>query len=244
MRVGVIQSNYIPWRGYFDFIESVDLFVFHDDLQYTKNDWRNRNRILTANGLRWLTVPVHYRSVGMTIDEVPIDYSQDWPVRHLRQLEAAYGSAPFFETYIYAFADIVRRRHESISDLNVELCRWVMRELGIETHTIMSRDLCIRGRKTERLLDILRSVGGTTYVSGPSAAAYLELERFGEEGIAVEFKTYDYAPYPQTQLGFTGEVTVLDLLFNEGPNARQFLKSCSPGRVVCAAPSLVHELTA
>src|SRR5436190_4387467 len=100
MKVGVIQSNYIPWRGYFDFIDSVDLFVFHDDLQYTRNDWRNRNRILTPAGPRWLTVPVSYKHRDQKIDEVPIEYRQDWASRHLKQLDANYRRAPFFQDYV------------------------------------------------------------------------------------------------------------------------------------------------
>jgi hypothetical protein len=228
MRVGIIQSNFVPWRGYFDFIDSVDLFVFYDDVQYTKNDWRNRNRILSPNGLRWLTVPVHHQSLGMTIDEVPIDYGQDWVASHLGQLETCYRSAPFFHSYVNDFADIVKRMYPSISELNVALCHWVMQALSIRTPTLMSRQLCVKGKKTERLLDVLRSVGGTTYLSGPSAASYLDLWQFEREGIAVEFKSYDYAPYPQVQQGFQGEVTILDLLFNVGPKARDFLKSTSP----------------
>lgn len=228
MRVGIIQSNYVPWRGYFDFIDSVDLFVFYDDLQFTKNDWRNRNRILSPHGLRWLTVPVHFRSLGMTIDEVPIDYGQDWAARQLGQLEACYRAAPFFHSYVNDFADIVQRKYPSISELNVALCHWVMEALSIRTPTMMSRQLYVKGRKTERLLNILRCVGGTTYLSGPSAASYLDLTQFEREGIGVEYKTYDYKPYPQVQEGFQGEVTVLDLLFNVGPEARKFLKSTSP----------------
>jgi hypothetical protein len=126
------------------------------------------------------------------------------------------------------FADIVKRMYPSISELNVALCHWAMQALSIRTPTLMSRQLCVKGKKTERLLDILRSVGGTTYLSGPSAASYLDLYQFEREGIAVEFKSYDYAPYPQVQQGFQGEVTILDLLFNVGPKARDFLKSTSP----------------
>ena len=164
----------------------------------------------------------------MTIDEVPIDYSQDWAARHLGQLETCYRSAAFFHTYVNGFADIVQRKYPSISELNVALCHWVMQALSIRTPTLMSRELCVKGRKTERLLDILRCVGGTTYLSGPSAAAYLDLTQFERERIRVEYKTYDYEPYPQVQEGFQSEVTVLDLLFNVGPEARRFLKSTSP----------------
>jgi hypothetical protein len=232
MRVGVIQSNYIPWRGYFDFIDTVDLFVFHDDLQYTKNDWRNRNRIMTDGGLRWLTVPVKYSKVNQRIDEVPLDYSQNWTEHHLHLLEANYRRAPFFQAYVHQFAGIISRTFPSISELNVALCRWIMQVLDIRTPTCMSRELNLSGTKSERLIDLLTKVGGTSYLSGPSAAAYLDLELFHRHGIRVEYKSYDYPPYPQLQSGFHGDVSILDLLFNTGPDARHYVKGSTPDRIV------------
>ena len=223
MRVGVIQSNYIPWRGYFDFIDSVDLFVFHDDLQYTKNDWRNRNKILTPDGLRWLTVPVKYKQVSQLIEEVPIDYSQDWRQQHLNQLEANYRRAPFYQSYIHQFAGIITAEYSSISDLNVALCKWIMGILGIRTPIRMSRELGLSGTKSERLIDLLTKVGCTRYLSGPSASAYLDVKLFEQHGIEVEYKSYDYPRYPQLQGNFEGGVSILDLLFNTGPDAVRYL---------------------
>jgi hypothetical protein len=237
MKVGVIQSNYIPWRGYFDFIDAVDLFIFHDDLQYTKNDWRNRNRILTPDGLRWLTVPVHYRTVSQRIDEVQIDYRQNWSERHLYQLEANYRRAPFFQTYVHQFANIISQEFSNISELNVALCKWVMQVLEIPTPTLMSRELNVSGKKSERLIDLLTRVNGTTYLSGPSAAAYLDLGLFHSHGIQVDYKSYDYPPYPQFRDGFCGDASILDLIFNTGPAARQYMKSRTPDRIAaCSIP--------
>jgi hypothetical protein len=232
VRVGVIQSNYIPWRGYFDFIRQVDLFVFHDDLQYTKNDWRNRNRIKTANGLRWLTVPVHYRRVEQRIDETTLDGSRDWAQDHLNQLEANYRKVSWYRRYQEPFAAILRRPHANISELNVELIRWLMGELGIRTPTVHSRELGLSGSKTARLIELLRKVRGTVYLSGPAARDYLELDRFREAGIGLEYKTYDYAAYPQAWGPFQGAVTVLDLLFNAGPDAPAHLASRTPNERV------------
>lgn len=231
MRVGVIQSNYIPWRGYFDFIDSVDLFVFHDDLQYTKNDWRNRNRIVTPEGLKWLTVPVRYASVSQKIDEVPIDYTQKWAERHLNQLREHYRRAPFYPAYIDGFAAIVRQNFASISELNVALCRWAADILDIHTPMRMSRDLGLCGTKSERLIDLLKKLGGSVYLSGPSAEAYLDLELFRECGIQVEYKSYDYPSYPQLHPP-CGEASILDLIFNVGPDARTYLKSRTADRLV------------
>ena len=232
MKVGVIQSNYIPWRGYFDFIDSVDLFVFHDDLQYTKNDWRNRNRILTPAGLQWLTVPVSYKQVEQKIDEVAIDNSQNWAASHIRQLTAHYRRAPFFEDYIHEFAGIINGSFTSISELNVAVCRWIMQVLNIRTPIRMSRALALSGKKTERLLELLTKVGATTYLSGPSASAYLDLDLFRRHGIRVEYKSYEYPEYPQMQAGFSPAVSVLDLLLNTGPEARRYMKSSATNQRV------------
>ena len=232
MKVGIIQSNYVPWRGYFDFIDAVDLFIFYDDVQYTTRDWRNRNRIVTPDGLRWLTVPVNYEKRSQLIDEVGIDYSQNWQQRHLHQLETNYRRAPFFQTYAPQFAGIITQRFAGISELNVALCKWIMQVLDIRTPTLMSRELNASGSKTERLLDLLTKVEATSYLSGPSAEAYLDLELFHRHGIRVEYKSYDFLHYPQFRGGFRGEASILDLLFNTGPDARQYLKTCAPNRVV------------
>lgn len=232
MKVAVIQSNYVPWRGYFDFIDSVDLFVFYDDLQYTTRDWRNRNRIVTPDGLRWLTVPVNYTKRSQRIDEVPIDYRQNWQERHFHQLETNYRRAPSFQTYVHQFTSIINQEFSSISELNVALCKWIMRLLDIRTPTCMSRELKLSGTKSERLIELLTKVGATSYLSGPSAAAYLDLELFHRQGLRVEYKSYDYPPYPQLRGEFHGDASILDLLFNTGPDARQYLKSCAPNRVV------------
>jgi hypothetical protein len=232
VRVGVIQSNYLPWRGYFDFIRQVDLFVFHDDLQYTKNDWRNRNRIKTPQGPRWITVPVHYRRVEQLIDETPIDPASDWARAHLNQLDQNYRRAPHFARYREPLAALLQAPYGSLSELNVVLVRWAMGELSITTPTLHSRTLGLTGHRTERLVQLLRKVGGTVYLSGPAARDYLEPERFREAGIGLEYKSYDYGEYPQLFPPFEGAVTVLDLLFNLGPGAAAHLPSRTPNQRV------------
>lgn len=225
MRVGIIQSNFIPWRGYFDFIDDCDLFIYHDDLQYTKNDWRNRNRIKTAEGPAWVTVPVHYRQVSQRICDTGIDYSKDWAGRIANQIRANYMRAPFFKDYSAPFFEILNSGIEVISDLNVAVNRWIAEALGIRTEIRMSKEFSPEGAKTDRLIGILKKAGATSYLSGPSAKAYIEPEKFSMAGISLEYKSYEYAEYPQLYHGFEPNVTVLDLLFNCGPDARGYLKS-------------------
>jgi len=236
VKVGIIQSNYLPWRGYFDFIDDVDLFIFHDDVQYTKGDWRNRNRIKSDQGPKWITVPVHYRATNQLVCDTVIDYSHDWVSQHINQIRQWYGKALYYSEYSDSLFEILRRPCSTISDLNVALCRWVMCQLDITTPTKMSADFQLHGHKTERLIGLLKEVQAKVYISGPAGTGYLDENLFRENHIRLEYKSYDYSAYPQLSGEFISNVTVLDLLFNTGPNARQYLKSRSPNRVAVAVP--------
>ena len=228
MRVGVIQSSFIPWRGYFDFIASVDVFVFHDDIQYTKGDWRNRNKIKTPKGTEWITVPVSYKCVAQLICETPIDYSNAWQKKHLRIWDANYRAALHFDAVMELLSGFDTDKDDSISDLNIRLIRRICTYLGISTPTLVSSELSLEGTKTERLIDLLSKLKATTYLSGPSAEAYLDRDAFRQHGISLEYKSYDYEPYPQQWGAFDGAVTVVDLIANCGPESVHYLRSRTP----------------
>ena len=230
MRVGVIQSNYLPWRGYFDFIDEVDLFVVHDDLQYTKGDWRNRNRIKTPQGLRWITVPVHYRHTAQRICETEIDYSRDWRREHRNMLAAHLARAPHLDDVLALVEPEFDAGHATISALNIALMRAVCGYLRITTPMRMSAEFGLTHTRTERLVELLSAVGATTYVSGPSARAYLKEERFRAAGIRLEYKEYAYAPYRQLWGPYDPAVSIVDTIANCGPAARDILTSAVSSR--------------
>lgn len=225
MKVGIIQSSYIPWRGYFDFIDDVDLFIFHDDLQYTKNDWRNRNKIKTDGGTNWLTVSVNYKSTKQLICETHIDYTHSWNKRHMNQFQQYYGKSKYFSKYRDDLFKILNHRFDTISELNITLCKWIMEKLSIKTEVCLSSELKPIGNKTDRLIYILNKVGASNYLSGPTAKNYLEELKFQSAGIGLEYKVYDYPEYPQLYGKFEPHVSVLDLLFNCGEESRRYLKS-------------------
>lgn len=231
MRVGIIQSNYLPWRGYFDFIASVDLFIFHDDLQYTKGDWRNRNKIRTPAGSIWLSVPVRYRKTSQLICDTHIEYSTEWQRDHLNRFKASYGKAPHCNDAVGLIEEAFLFRDRTISELNVRFIRLACAYLGVATPMRLSAEYSPKGVKTERVIDLLRKAGASTYLSGPSARNYLDERLFLESGIRLEYKSYDYQPYPQVWNGFEGAVTVLDLIANCGPQAKAHLQSCTPDQV-------------
>lgn len=220
MRVAILQSNYIPWKGYFDIIHDVDLVVFHDDLQYTKADWRNRNRIKTSNGPRWLTIPVgtdeHRRICDVGLPR------GDWAPTHWRRLEASYRRTPFFEEYRPYFESVyLHRGWRTLSDLNQTLIREIARDLlGVRTEFRWSTEFALTHAKGQRVLELLSHLGADTYVSGPAAQSYLDARACADAGVTVEWK--DYAGYPehaQVYPPFTHHVSILDLLFHTGPAA-------------------------
>lgn len=232
MKIGIIQSSFIPWRGYFDFIGSVDAFVLYEDVQYSKGSWRNRNKIKCAEGTRWMTVPVRHRSLNQLILNTEIDDRKDWRLDHFAQWHAAYASAPFFATVKEILGDLGRSHDSTISQLNIRLIRLICAYLSIPTPLLLSSDLQIQGHGTRRLIQVLQSLGAKTYLSGPTADGYLEKDLFRQAGIRLEYKSYDYASYPQLWGTFVGSVSVLDLIANCGPKSRTWLHSKTPDEVI------------
>ena len=228
----MIQSNYLPWRGYFDFIDEVDLFVFYDDVQYTHRTWRNRNYIKTPNGTLTLSVPVIH-SQETLIQDARIDYSSRWIDKHIGSISVAYKKAPHFSAYADALFAILASRLETISALNVAICRWIMSVLGISTEIRMSSEFGVAGDKFTRPLEILKRVGATAYLSGPAAKPYTDVAAFRAAGIELEFKSYSYPEYPQLYGPFAPNVSVIDLLSNCGGQSRSYLKSTTPNERAC-----------
>jgi hypothetical protein len=218
-RVAILQSNYIPWKGYFDLIHDVDHFVFLDDVQYTRQDWRNRNRIKTDRGATWLTIPVG-TSLNRRICDVTLP--EGWADAHWRTLTRWYRDAPHFADYRDLFEEIyLRRTWTTLSELNQHLVRTIATDvLGITTQFHDSRDLPSGARQQERVLGILRELGADSYISGPAAKAYIDPSRFETAGIELVWKSYEgYPEYSQFHPPFRHDVTLLDLLFHTGAEA-------------------------
>jgi len=227
MNVVILQPSYIPWRGYFDQIRRADLFIFYDDVQYDKHGWRNRNQIKTAQGKQWLTIPVHSHGVtdGISIQDVRIDWSKPWAKNHLKALMFAYGKAPYFKKYLPLIDSFYSRHDETLAEFTITTTEIITRTLGI-THTRFMRSsefTDISGQKTDRLIQILASVGASHYISGPSARDYIEKEKFDQAGITLEYINYDYPSYQQLYGPFEPFVTILDLLFMTGERALEYI---------------------
>lgn len=223
-RVAICQSNYLPWKGYFDLIHDVDVFLFYDDVQFTVRDWRNRNRIKTPQGCLWLTVPVGAER-NRLICEVTIPEHR-WQAQHWKTIHQFYGKAPHFKRYEGFFEHVYRGvRWRSLSELNQYLITHIAREfLGVRAEFLQSDQFGVTTKKQERILDLLRAVGAESYVSGPAAKAYLDPARFEEAGIQLVWKEYaDYPIYAQFFPPFEHAVSILDLLFHAGEKAPFFI---------------------
>lgn len=221
MKVAVIQSNYLPWKGYFDIIHDVDLFLFYDDVQYTSEDWRNRNRIKGHEGPLWLTVPVGLDARKQKIEEVTLADPR-WAKQHWKTLQQYYSRAPHFKRYAPFFEHVyLERRWTHLSALNQFLIEAIAREfLGIQTRFGHSSTYAPQGERLERLIDLLKRCGATSYLSGPSARAYIDPACFEQAGIELAYKDYaGYPAYPQRFGAFEHALSIVDLLFNVGPDA-------------------------
>jgi hypothetical protein len=226
-KIAILQSNYIPWKGYFDLINMVDEFVLYDDMQYTRRDWRNRNKIQTPNGLKWLSIPVeakgkYHQKINETIISDPL-----WSLKHWQTIKQFYSKAPFFKEYKSAFEELYLNNSETqLSQINYKFILLINEILGIKTKISSSSDFELVDGQMDKLLGICQQAGADIYLSGPAAKEYFDEGISGKMGISVEWMDYSgYSVYEQLNSPFEHGVTILDLIFNEGYNATQFMKS-------------------
>jgi len=226
-KVAIVQSNYIPWKGYFDMINLVDEFILYDDVQYTRRDWRNRNKIKTEKGAQWITIPVDVKGkYHQKICETRISGS-DWNKKHWKSIVRNYARARHFLDYRDVFEDLYLNMNEILlSRVNYKFITEICRLLGIQTNISWSMDYSVEGNATERLVDMCRQAGAGEYISGPAAKNYLDEELFRHEGIKLKYM--DYAGYPEYEQlfpPFDHFVSIIDLIFNDGPDAPRRMKS-------------------
>jgi hypothetical protein len=228
LRAVIIQTNYVPWKGYFDLLSRADVVVYFDSVQSTKNDWRNRNRIKTHGGVGWLTIPIRH-SNQLRIRDVTIG-SNNWHEKHLRTIAQSYARAPYARDLLPAIsgwydgaAPLTR-----LSAVNRLFLDRVCEQLGIsptfiDVETVLADHEHDALDPTARLVEICRRLGASAYLSGPAASDYLDQSRFAEAGIELEWFNYEgYAEYPQLHGEFRHDVSILDLLLMTGPQARTY----------------------
>lgn len=229
-KVAILQSNYIPWKGYFDMIAAVDEFILYDDVQYTRRDWRNRNQIKTPQGVQWLTVPVKVKGkYHQKIRNIEIDGS-DWASVHWKTLSQNYRRAPYYsEIKSWLEPLYIAEHYTHLSQLNRRFIEAICKYLGIKTVISNSWDYSLLDGKIDRLVNLCAQAGCTEYISGPTARDYIDENVFFEQGINLTWFSYNsYPEYPQLWGEFTHGITILDLLFNCGKDAPRYMRYVHP----------------
>lgn len=225
MRIGILQPGYLPWLGFFEQVYKSDVFVIYDDVQYDKHGWRNRNRIKTANGIQWMTVPVLVKGKQHPlIKDVRIDNSSNWRKKHLASITANYSKALYFDDYIGLFQRCLEREWEFLLDLDMEFISQFCEALGLKRNIFCSSDLGISGDKVDRLINICNHFGADVFYEGQAGKNYIDEDIFLQRGISVEYQDYQHPVYSQLYGDFVPYLSIVDLLFNEGPNSLSILK--------------------
>ena len=225
--VAIIQSNYIPWKGYFDLINLSDELILYDDVQYTRSDWRNRNKIKTSRGVKWLTIPVSKKGfLDKAIREIQVS-EPGWARGHWDSIAQSYAAARNFREFRGFFEDLFQSvRSSYLSEINFHFISGICRLLGITTKISWSTDYQLGEGKTERLVDLCRQAGASDYLSGPAARDYLDESLFAQGGISVRYMDYSgYPEYEQVHPPFDHAVSIIDPILNVGRDTRLFLKS-------------------
>lgn len=216
MKVVILQSNYLPWKGYFDLINDADVFCFYDEVKYTKNDWRNRNKIYSKNGLQWISIPIHKDAVKLKISEVELP--QNWQQQHYNALKMTYGRAPYFKELEKFMEDFyVNNKSTRLSEFNQYTIKKISSYLDIETNFVDSANYELRGDRIDRLINLLKDIGATEYISGPAAKDYLTGQEhvFSDNNITLSYKDYsNYPHYKQLIEPFENYVSIVDLVAN------------------------------
>ena len=221
MIVGIHQPNYLPWGGYFYKILMSDVFVFLDDAQYTKNSLINRNRIKTSSGVAWLTVPVN-ASISNRINEVEFS-GQLWKNKHMKTIEMNYKKAPYYQMYSDGLYSIISSETNKLAEMNMKIICYICSLLGATCKFLLSSDMNLKTLSDDRLIEIVKTVKGTTYLSGRGGQNYQSEEKFVNNRINLQYTEYKQTEYPQRWGDYEPNLSIIDILFNCGSETRELI---------------------
>jgi hypothetical protein len=226
-KIAIVQSNYIPWKGYFDIINMVDEFILYDDVQYTRRDWRNRNKIKTSLGTKWITIPVEVKGkFFQKIKDTKVS-DKNWGKNHWKTIYNNYSKARYFNEYRELFEELYLNSDEKyLSIINYKFICFINKIIGNKTKISFSSDYELINGKMEKILHLCKCAGASEYISGPMAKNYIDEYSFKKENITLTWMDYsDYREYNQLYPPFTHYVSIIDLIFNEGPDFKKYMKS-------------------
>ncbi len=224
--VCIHQPDFIPYMGFFHRLLETDIFIVLDDAQFIRDGWHHRDQVKNAGGKTWITLPVNREDLFKSISEVRLVQPQDWKVKHLNLLKENYRKAPFFGMYYPQIEAIYAKRHARLMEINMDFLEFLFGCFGLEPRPLFSSELHIQGKSTARLVEMVQQVGGNRYLTGTGSRAYLEESQFTEKGIAVAWQTFQPPDYPQLHGTFIPHLSSIDVVFNLGPDAKEFLRTC------------------
>jgi hypothetical protein len=224
MKCVIMQPTYLPWMGYFDLIYQSDIFVFLDDVQFTKQSWQQRNKIKTSNGEKWLTVPV-IQNINQKINETKIDGKSNWKAKHIKSIKFNYSKSPYFDKYFKFFEEAYSLDWKYLADLNIHIIKWIAKQLDINKDFLRSSTINVKGKKTDFLVNMCKKLNADTYLSPLGSSVYIEKTLFEKEGIKLEYQNFEHPTYRQLYGKFIPYLSVIDLLFNEGSNSPAIIRS-------------------
>lgn len=219
MIVGIHQPNYLPYLGFFDKLRKSDVFIIYDDAQFNKSDFQHRNKIRIYHGSKWLTVPVEKGHIPLNKIRINSDCNiggVKWTTYHLKEIHNNYYKAPYYEQYRSQLSDIYSEKYDFLVDINLKLIQFLSKSLNIKTKIVLSSEFGFHSNSTEKIIDLVKAVGGSKYLSGPAGTNYLDMDLFKKEGINLLIQEYVHPIYKQQYDGFVPYMSALDLLLNEG----------------------------
>jgi hypothetical protein len=224
MKISIMQPSYLPWLGYFELMAYTDLFVYLNDVQYTRKDWRSRNRVKTANKVVWLSAAVVRSPRETPINQIRLNYKEPWVKKHLRTIKLSDSRAPYFQPFFDDLSGVLNEQFEYLQDLNDALVRLCMKYLYIDCKLAWSSDLDITSLdKNDRIIKICKAFSASLLYDTKAAKAIIDSSLFATQGIEVVFQSYQHAEYPQLWGDFIPHLSAVDLIMNTGPEARRYL---------------------
>ncbi len=231
IRIAILQPSFLPWLGCLAQMQQSSYFIYYDDVAFDKHGWRNRNRIKTASGIEWITVPVfHKGKSGQPLKEVKIDHSNQWCRKMLGKLRQNYSKSAYFHLYYPDIEKLLLKKHQFLVDLNLEGMDFLLASLGITVKTFRSSELGITGDRNKRLIDHCKAFQATEYLTGDLAKHYLDEKQFIQNGITIRWQGFSHPIYSQLNGEFIPYLSTIDLLFNCGPNSPDILRTASTGK--------------
>ena len=228
-RVAIMQPTYLPWSGYFGLMQSVDVFVLLDSVQFARRSWQQRNQIKTANGAQLLSVPVQSKGKrDQLICEVELDKSSGFAATHRRSIEMSYAKTPHFKQYANTLLPLLDNSSPLLADLTIGLILQLKAQLGITTRVLRSSELDSSGAKADLLASLCKQIGAAAYVSPPGSKDYLdESDAFEQIGVPVQFYEFKHPEYPQPFGDFLPYMSIIDMLFNCGECSPDLIRGAS-----------------